>query len=109
VTWRRRETPSGPHFILTSDTTLDDYRSYVEGDRLFVHIPQAALANPQGELAGHGFGEMRVEERDTDVVLSVKVLQNATVMINQKFNRVEIIFHIQRQANESSLSKRAKE
>jgi hypothetical protein len=88
---RRKETGRGPIITLTSDASLNDYISYVEGDRFFVRIPQASLASPRSSLGDHGATDMLVEEGHEDVVISVKILQGSTVRVSQSFNRLELI------------------
>jgi hypothetical protein len=88
----RNDTPDGSRFTLTSDSPLDGYSSYVEGERFFVHVPQANLIGEQQELNGHGFADLRIEQRDEDVVLSFRLRQGATVNISRNFNRLEILF-----------------
>jgi hypothetical protein len=99
VTFRRNETPEGPRFTLTSDSPLDDYRSFAEGERICVMIPQSAFISARRDESGRGFADMRVEQRETDVILSFRIQQDATVAINQNFNRLEIIFITNEQAN----------
>ena len=64
---RRSETPDGVRLTLVSDAPLDDYRSYVEGERFFIHIPQAALISTQKNPQGRGFADMQIEQRGTEV------------------------------------------
>ena len=91
VTWRRKETDRGPIITLTSDAALNDYTSYVDGERFFVRIPQASLASARSNLGDHGAADMLVEEGHEDVVISVKILQGSTVRVSQSFNRLELI------------------
>jgi hypothetical protein len=93
------DTPDGARFTLTSDSPLDDYSSYVEGERFFVHVPQANLINEQKEVNGHGFADLRIEQRSEDVVISFNLQQGATVNISRNFNRLEILFLTNERAN----------
>src|SRR5829696_6277090 len=45
IALRRSETSDGARFTLTSDSVLDDYKSYAEGERLFVLVPRASLSS----------------------------------------------------------------
>jgi hypothetical protein len=93
VALRRSETPDGARFTLTSDSSLDDYRSYAEGERLFVLVPRASLSSARGELAhGRGFADLRVEQRADGLVISFRLQTGATVAVNQTFNRLVLIF-----------------
>lgn len=99
VTLRRNETPEGDRFSLTSDAPLADYRSFAEADRVCVMIPQAAFVSQHREQSGRGFAAMRIEQRDENVMLSFRLQQGATVAVNQRFNRLEIIFMTNERAN----------
>ncbi|HEX8843723.1 MAG TPA: hypothetical protein VF791_03715 [Pyrinomonadaceae bacterium] len=96
---RRSETQEGTRFTLTSDSLLGDYSSYVEGERFFVKIPQAALSGAQKKGgSGRGFTDLRVEQRDDDVVLSFILQIGASVSFNQTFNRLDVVFITNEQA-----------
>ena len=99
VTFRRHETPEGARFTIMSDSPLDDYRAFAEGERICVMIPQSAFVSAGKDESGRGFADMRVEQRETDALLSFRVQQDATVNINQNFNRLEIVFITNEQAN----------
>jgi hypothetical protein len=93
VALRRNETPDGARFTLVSDSALDDYKSYAEGDRLFVLVPRASLSSARGELAhGRGFADLRVEEREDGLVISFRLQTGATVAVSQTFNRLDLVF-----------------
>ena len=96
---RRSETPDGARFTLTSDTPLDDYKSFAEGERICVMIPQAAFVQTRGDASERGFADMRIEQRDDDIMLSFRLQQGATVAVNQHFNRLDVIFITNEQAN----------
>lgn len=93
VVLRRSETRDGARFTLTSDATLDDYRSYAEGERLVVLVPRAALSSTRGELAhARGFADLRVEEREADLLISFRLQTGSTVAVSQNFNRLDVVF-----------------
>jgi hypothetical protein len=96
---RRNDEPEGARFTLMSDSTLDDYKSFAEGERLCVLIPQAAFVSARGELKGSGFADMRIEQRENDVMLCFRLQQGATVAVNQNFNRLEVVFMTNELAN----------
>jgi hypothetical protein len=102
ISARRSDTPEGSRFTLTSDSPLDDYSSYVEGERFFVNIPQATLIGERKELNGHGFADMRIEQSDKDVLLSFRLRQGATVNISRSFNRLDILFLTNERTNKPS-------
>lgn len=98
VALRRKETAEGERLTLTSDSPLDDYSSYVEGERLFVLVPLTALAGAQSNLSGRGFSDMRVEPRGDDMLLSFRLQVGASVYLRQHFNRLEVAFSMNEQA-----------
>jgi hypothetical protein len=99
----RTETPDGPRFTLKADAPLDDYRSFAEGERICVMIPQAAFVSQRIEESGRGFADMRIEERDTDVMLSFHLQPGASVAVNQSFNRLDVVFSTNELANSNGL------
>lgn len=101
---RRHESPDGPRFTLTADAPLDDYRSYAEGERLCVMIPRAALASTRGEAHASGFADMRVEERDGDLLLSFRLQTGASVLVKQSFNRMDVVFNTNERVSAAELS-----
>jgi hypothetical protein len=99
VTLRRDDTAEGARFTFRSDSPLDDYRFYVEGERLFVLIPRCALIPAHRDATGRGFADMRVEERNDEVLLSFRLQPGATVAVNQNFNRLDVVFITNERAN----------
>jgi len=89
---QRIETPDGPRFTLKADAPLDDYRSFAEGERICVMIPQAAFVTARSDSSGRGFADLRIEQRETGVMLSFRLQQGATVAVNQNFNRLDVSF-----------------
>jgi hypothetical protein len=99
VMLQRIETPDGPRFTLKADATLDDYRSFTEGERICVMIPQAAVVAARSDSSGRGFTDLRIEQRDGGVLLSFRLQQGATVAVNQNFNRLNVSFTTNERAN----------
>lgn len=99
VTFRRNETPEGSRLTLTADAPLADYRSFAEGERVCIMIPQAAFFPARRDESGRGFAEMRVEQREENVMLSFRLQQGATVAVKQNFNRLEVVFMTNERAN----------
>jgi hypothetical protein len=93
VVLRRSETQDGARFTLTSDSVLDDYRSYAEGERLIVLVPRAGLSSTRGELIhARGFADLRVEQREDGLLISFRLNMGASVSVNQNFNRLDVVF-----------------
>jgi hypothetical protein len=99
VMLQRIETPDGPRFTLKADAPLDDYRSFAEGDRICVMIPQSAFVTARGSGSGRGYADLRIEQRDNSVMLSFRLQQGATVAVNQNFNRLDVSFITNERAN----------
>lgn len=99
VTFRRNETPEGSRLTLTADAPLTDYRSFAEAERVCIMIPQAAFASARRDESGRGFADMRVEQRDENVMLSFRLQQGATVTVKQNFNRLDVVFMTNERAN----------
>lgn len=102
---RHNETAEGSRCTVTSDSLLDDYSSYVEGERFLVRLPQAKLLRDQNNPQGRGFADMRVEESGEDVVVSFRLQPGASVSVNQSFNRLEINFLTNDGVRESASAK----
>ena len=96
---RRNKTPDGERFTFTSDSPLDDYKSFAEGERICVMIPQAALVSARSDAGGRGFADLRIEQRDEHVMFSFRLQQGATVAVNQNFNRLDVVFITNEQVN----------
>lgn len=88
------ETQQGTRQTIKSDNPLNDYEAYRSGDRFYVVLPKAD-ANSVGRGAkGRGFSDMRVQQRGDDVVLSYRVNPGAKPRVEQKFNRLDVIFDV---------------
>ncbi|HEX8652011.1 MAG TPA: HEAT repeat domain-containing protein [Pyrinomonadaceae bacterium] len=86
------ETPDGSRVTITSDAALNDYSAYRSGDRFFVVIPQADAPRLLSQFRGRGFEDVKVEKRGTDVVLSFRLQPGVSARVDQKFNRLEVVF-----------------
>jgi hypothetical protein len=93
------ETPEGSRVRLTSDAEIEGYRTYTEGGRFFVLIPDAdarVLASgraPEGE----GFDGFNVEQRGDDALVSFTPRAGFAPRVRATFNRLEILFAAQKQ------------
>ncbi|HKR02364.1 MAG TPA: hypothetical protein VJT09_16935, partial [Pyrinomonadaceae bacterium] len=92
---RATDAPEGSRVVLTSDATLSDYQAYSEGGRFLLLIPQAVEPKIQGELRGRGFTDAFVGRRGDDVLISFGLEAGARARVNQRFNRLEVIFVVQ--------------
>jgi hypothetical protein len=95
ATIRASESSEGSRVVLTSDATLSDYQAYSEGERFLVLIPQAVEPKIQGDLQGRGFTDAFLGRRGEDVFISFGLEKGARVRVNQRFNRLEVLFTVQ--------------
>ncbi|HYY94756.1 MAG TPA: HEAT repeat domain-containing protein [Pyrinomonadaceae bacterium] len=85
------DTPTGSRMTVTSDNPLNDYRAYRSGDRFYVELPNAN-ADTSARASGHGFSDMQVQRRGKSVVLSYRIQPGAKPHVEQRFNRLEVVF-----------------
>ncbi|HZB46930.1 MAG TPA: hypothetical protein VE360_16855, partial [Pyrinomonadaceae bacterium] len=89
---RGSDSGAGSRQTIKSDNPLNDYSAYRSGDRFNVIIPNAD-ANAMGKGgAGRGYTDMQVQQRGNDVVLSYKLQPGAKPRVEQKFNRLDVVF-----------------
>jgi hypothetical protein len=89
---RRSLIAEGSRVQVVSDLPLSDYSAYRDGDRFNVLIPEASAEYLQSELSGPGFTDVRVEQRGDDCLLSFGLQRGASASVDQKFNRLDVIF-----------------
>jgi hypothetical protein len=92
VLLRLADAPAGARVTVASDAPLDDYSTRFEGDNFYLLIPHARTSGPQGQLSGSGFTGALLEQRDDDVLLSLRVRAGANMRISKGFNRLELDF-----------------
>jgi hypothetical protein len=92
ASFRSSEVAEGTRVTITSDSSLDDYSSYRNGDRFHVLIRQAELSAAMNNLRGRGFTDIQVEQRGSDLDLSFTLQSGATATVSQKFNRLDVNF-----------------
>jgi hypothetical protein len=90
---RGSETPEGGRATITSDAPLNDYEAYRSGNRYYVVIPQASAPSVPGNMRGRGFDDVQVHKRGNDTVLSFRLKPGATAHVNQKFNKLDVVFN----------------
>ncbi|MDT4898590.1 MAG: hypothetical protein QOH25_3667 [Acidobacteriota bacterium] len=93
ATIRNLDAPEGSRIIITSDGSLSDYQAYADGRRFYVLIPTAVEPKAQNDLQrGHGFTDVEIAQRGEDVMLSFGLEAGARARVNQRFNRLEVLF-----------------
>jgi len=90
---RGSDSPAGGRATITSDVPLNDYEAYRSGNRYYVVIPQANAPSATGGLRGRGYDDVQVHKRGNDTVLSFRLKPGTTAHVNQKFNRLEVVFN----------------
>ncbi|HEX8720222.1 MAG TPA: HEAT repeat domain-containing protein [Pyrinomonadaceae bacterium] len=90
---RGSETNKGSRVTITADDSLKDYRAYRSGDRFYVELPKSAAGSGL-RGSGKGYSDMQVEQRGDSVVLSYRVQPGAKSRVEQRFNRLEVVFDV---------------
>src|SRR5215210_4079658 len=94
IVGRGSETNHGSRVTITADDSLKDYRSYRSGDRLYVELPKSAAGAGGRGGSGKGYTDMQVEQRGDSVVLSYRVQPGVKSHVEQRFNRLEVVFDV---------------
>ncbi|HEX8285136.1 MAG TPA: HEAT repeat domain-containing protein [Pyrinomonadaceae bacterium] len=90
---RGSETSKGSRVTITADDSLKDYRAYRSGDRFYVELPKSAAGSGL-RGSGKGYTDMQVEQRGDSVVVSYRVQPGAKSRVEQRFNRLEVVFDV---------------
>jgi hypothetical protein len=90
---RTGETPEGGRATITSDAPLNDYEAYRSGNRYYVVIPGASAPNVPSNVRGRGFDDVQVHKRGNDTVLSFRLKPGTSAHVNQKFNKLDVVFN----------------
>ncbi|MFL6332978.1 MAG: HEAT repeat domain-containing protein [Pyrinomonadaceae bacterium] len=91
---RSSDTGNGSRVSITADDSLKDYSAYRSGDRFYVVLPKAAAGGARGGGGGKGYSDMQVQQRGDSVVLSYRVQPGAKPRVEQKFNRLDVVFDV---------------
>ncbi|HEX8291680.1 MAG TPA: hypothetical protein VF570_08000, partial [Pyrinomonadaceae bacterium] len=103
---RSSDSGSGSRVTITADDSLKDYSAYRSGDRFYVVLPKAA-AGARGGGAGKGYSDMQVQQRGDSVVLSYRVQPGAKPRVEQKFNRLDVVFDVPGDAGQQAAANNA--
>jgi HEAT repeat protein len=88
------DTSQGTRQTIKSDNPLNDYSAYRSGDRFYVVLPKADAGNVSRIAGGRGYSDMQVQQRGSDVVLSYRLRPGAKPRVEQKFNRLDVVFEV---------------
>ena len=93
IVGRGSDTASGSRTTIVSDDSLNDYSAYRSGDRFYVVLPKSA-AGAVSKGSGKGYTDVQVQQRGDSVVVSYKVQPGAKPRVEQKFNRLDVVFDV---------------
>ncbi|HZI18581.1 MAG TPA: HEAT repeat domain-containing protein [Pyrinomonadaceae bacterium] len=88
------DTAQGTRQTIKSDNPLNDYSAYRSGDRFYVVLPKSDASTVARGSSGKGFSDMQVQQRGDDVVLSYRLRSGAKPRVEQKFNRLDVVFEV---------------
>jgi HEAT repeat protein len=114
IVGRGSESRQGSRVTITADDSLKDYSAYRSGDRFYVVLPKSAAGAAGRGGSGRGYTDMQVQQRGDSVVLSYRVQPGAKPRVEQKFNRLDVVFDVpeggaQPQAAASNDARRAQQ
>ncbi len=96
MTLSTSETAEGSRVRLTSDASLEGYRTYTEGGRFFVLVPEAdAAVIASNGIAARGFTRVEAGQRGDDALIAFTLAQTVAPRVRASFNRLEILFAAQ--------------
>jgi HEAT repeat protein len=91
---RGSDSAKGSRVTIKSDNPLNDYSAYRSGDRFYVVLPRSAAGSVTRGGGGKGYSDMQVQQRGDSVVLSYRVQPGAKPRVEQKFNRLDVVFDV---------------
>lgn len=86
------EASEGARVTVVSDSALNDYEAFRRGDRFYVRIPLADFTAGKPGFRGDGFEDVQVQKVGDSVVVSFKLQPGATARVDQRSNRLVVIF-----------------
>lgn len=84
--------PEGSKVTVVSNSALNDYEAYRQGDRFYVKVPKAGLAATRPKLRGDGFDDVQVQKTGDDVIFSFRLQPGTAARVNQSQNRLDVVF-----------------
>jgi len=82
----------GSRVTVVADLNLNDYEAYRKGDRFFLRLPASEFASAQPNFRGNGFDDIQIQRGGESVLISFKLQQGAAARIDQRFNRLDVVF-----------------
>jgi HEAT repeat protein len=102
IVGRGSDSRQGSRVTITADDSLKDYSAYRSGDRFYVVLPKSAAGAARAGGGGKGYSDMQVQQRGDSVVLSYRVQPGAKPRVEQKFNRLDVVFDVPEGAQQSA-------
>src|SRR5215204_749242 len=107
IVGRGSESRQGSRVTITADDSLKDYSAYRSGDRFYVVLPKSAAGAGARGGSGRGYSDMQVQQRGDSVVLSYRVQPGAKPRVEQKFNRLDVVFDVPGDAGQQAAANNA--
>jgi len=104
ATLRANDSSEGSRVSISSDSTLDDYEAYRRGDRFYVKLPGIEVSRAQAKMRARGFGEVSVQKSGSNTLLSFHLQPGTTARVDQRGNRLEVVFTIPGGSQSAALS-----
>ena len=89
---RAAKAPEGSKVTVVSNSALNDYEAYRQGDRFYVKVPQAGLGATRPKLRGEGFDDVQVQKTGDDIIFSFRLRPGTAARVNQTQNRLDVVF-----------------
>ena len=82
----------GARVTIVSDSALSDYEAFRRGDRFYVKIPSAEFTSAVPQLRADGFEDVQGQRVGDSVVVSFKLQPGASARVDQRSNRLDVVF-----------------
>ena len=86
------EAAEGSRVTIVSDSTLSDYEAFRRGDWFYVKIPLAEFKSFPPRCCGNGFENVQVQRVGDSLIVSFKLQPGASARVDQRSNRLDVIF-----------------
>ena len=90
--------PRESRIVITSQAPIPGFRSSNNGDTFSVVVVAPVLPSTESDLAANGFNDLQVSQEGGNLVVSFRLLNNATARVVHNSNRLEIIIRSADQA-----------